>query len=164
MVKKVAPAKLTGGGGFVFEDKVAAYFFFCLLSGRSPLDPSLGTISRIDFQTRADGWLPDDILLTLSSEGERLRCAFSVKSNRQFTENAAPSDFVKLAWEQFLHEVDAPFDKARDRLGLITAPLPQKTSTKLNGLLNKARLQDPKDLATRIQKEGTVSTHIPHHL
>jgi hypothetical protein len=157
MARKVAPTKVTGGGGFAFEDKVATYFLFCLLTSRSPLDPSLGTISRIDFQTRADGWLLDDILLTLTSQGEKLHCAFSVKSNQQFTENAAPSDFVKLAWEQFLPAVDAPFDKAHDRLGLITTPLTQKTSTKLNDLLKKARLQDPKDLAARIHRQGSVS-------
>ena len=157
MAKKVAPTKATGGGGFVFEDKVSAYFLYCLLSGRSPLDPRLGTISRIDFQTRADGWLPDDILLTLDSQGEKTHCAFSVKSNQQFTENGAPSFFVELAWEQFLHEVESPFDKAHDRLGLITAPHSQNITTKVNALLKKAKSQDPKDLARRLRKPGYVS-------
>ena len=108
MVKHVAPPKLIGGGGFVFEDKVAAYFLSCLLSGCPPLDPMLGIISRIDFQTRVDGWFLDDILLTLTSNGETRCCAFSVKSNQQFTNKAAPSEFVALAWEQFLHGFFCP--------------------------------------------------------
>jgi hypothetical protein len=68
MVKKVAPSKLTGGGGFVFEDKVAAYFLSCLLSGQPPFDPNLGILTRIDFQTRVDGWFLDDLLLTVESK------------------------------------------------------------------------------------------------
>ena len=55
MVKQIAPPKVTGGGGFVFEDKVAAYVLAYLLSGQPPLDPSLELLSRVDFQTRVDG-------------------------------------------------------------------------------------------------------------
>jgi hypothetical protein len=54
MPKRVAPPKLTGGGGFVFEDDVAAYFLACLLAGHPPLDPTLGFLTRVDFQTRSD--------------------------------------------------------------------------------------------------------------
>ena len=42
MAKQVAPPKVTGGGGFVFEDKVAAYFLAFPLSGQPPLTPALG--------------------------------------------------------------------------------------------------------------------------
>jgi hypothetical protein len=48
MPKKVAPPKVTAGGGFGFEDKTAAYFLSCLLSDKPPFDPALGTISRAD--------------------------------------------------------------------------------------------------------------------
>ena len=52
MAKQVAPPKVTGGGGFVFEDKVAAYFLSFPLSGQPPLTPAPGLLSRSDFQTR----------------------------------------------------------------------------------------------------------------
>jgi len=97
MVNRLAHTKLTGGGGFTFEDQVGAYFLTCLLTGLSPLDLRLGTLSRVDFQTSADGWLLDDILLTLTTQTEKRRCAFSIKSNQQFTRSAAPSDFVECA-------------------------------------------------------------------
>ena len=51
-----------------------------LLSGRPPLDPSFGLIKRIDFQVRADGWLLDDLLLTLKyGSEERQMCFFNKK-------------------------------------------------------------------------------------
>lgn len=157
MPKNVAPLKQTAGGGFDFEDKCVAYFLSCLLSAQPPLDPEIGTISRIDFQTRVDGWFLDDILLTLTSHGENRSCALSVKSNQQFTKSAAPSEFVSLAWEQFLHEGTTRFDKSQDLLGLIIAPLLPKLYTKLSSLLVKARVQDSKDLPHRLEEAGYVS-------
>jgi hypothetical protein len=47
MAKQIAPPKATGGGGFVFEDKVVAYFLSCLLSGQPPLDPALGRVHKM---------------------------------------------------------------------------------------------------------------------
>jgi hypothetical protein len=157
MSKNVASLKQTAGGGFDFEDKCVAYFLSCLLSDQPPLDTEIGTISRIDFQTRVDGWFLDDILITLTSHGENRSCALSVKSNQQFTKSAAPSEFVSLAWEQFLQEGTTRFDKSRDLLGLIIAPLSPEMDTKLSSLLKKARVQDSKDLPHRLEKAGYVS-------
>jgi hypothetical protein len=69
MKGELAPPKTTGGEGFVFENDVCAYFLAVMLSGRPPLAPIPGTLSRIDFQTRADGWLVDDALLTIQQQG-----------------------------------------------------------------------------------------------
>lgn len=154
MSKKVAPTKVTGGKGFEFEDKVAAFFMCCLLNDRPPLNSSLGTIRKIDFQVRADGWFLDDILLTLFDGEKERHCAFSVKSNRQFSKTTAPSDFVRNAWEQYL---SASFKKDSDRIGIITAPLDTETKTKLEDLLNKARNQAPDDLFRRKKEKGYVS-------
>jgi hypothetical protein len=126
VAKQIAPPKATGGGGFVFEDKPASYFLACLLSGQPPRDPSLGLLSRVDFQTRVDGWFLDDLLLTLIFGGDIRRCALSVKSNQQFTANAAPREFVTLAWEQFLHEGTTHFRRDRDLLGLVVTSFPQE--------------------------------------
>jgi energy-coupling factor transporter ATP-binding protein EcfA2 len=157
MAEKISHTKVTGGGGFVFEDKVAAFFISCLLSRQSPLDPSLGTISSIDFQVRADGWLLDDILITLNYGDVKRRCAFSIKSNAQFSKTTAPSDFVRKAWEQYLHEGTSLFNKETDKLGIITTPLGTDTKSWLDDLLNKARCQQPDDFTTRIKKKGYVS-------
>jgi hypothetical protein len=157
MARKVAPTKVTGGGGFEFEDKVTAYFICHLLLNRPPLDSSFGIITKISFQVRADRWLPDDLLLELNSGEEKRLCAFSVKSNTQFSKTSAPSDFVQDAWEQYFGEIDSVFNKDRDRLGIITTPLDTNTKTNLEGLLNKARSQDSERLSKRIDEDGYVS-------
>ncbi len=157
MTNKVAPTKLTGGGGFEFEDKVTAFFMCYLLSGRPPLEPRFGIIQKMAFQVRADGWLLDDLLLTLKNNDEGRRCAFSIKSNAQFSKTSVPSDFVRTAWEQYLGEIPSPFNRGRDRLGLITAPLDTNTRTKLEDLLRKSRVQESHDLSKRIMEEGYIS-------
>src|SRR5574341_1293124 len=158
MVSEISPTKITGGGGFEFEDKVAAFFMCHLLSARVPLDPRFGTIQRIDFQTRAAGWFLDDLLLTLKGVDRERRCAFSIKSNPQFSKTTAPPDFVRALWEQYLGEGSASFKKDKDRLGLITSPVDIDTKTKLEDLFRKARDQQPQDLARLIKEEGYVST------
>src|SRR5947208_201101 len=151
MAKEISPPKVTGGGGFGFEDKVVAYFLACLLVDEPPLDARFGTIRRIDFQTRVDGWHLDDILLTLSSGSETRRCALSVKSNQQFLADAAPSDFVLAAWETFLEPGATNFDRANDLLGLTTSPLDPTFKTQLNELLAWARAQDTAALSQRVK-------------
>jgi hypothetical protein len=51
--KNIAPIKNTVGGGFDFEEKVAAYFLACFLAFRPPLEPESGTLERLDFQVRS---------------------------------------------------------------------------------------------------------------
>lgn len=43
---EIAPPKVTGGGGFVFEDQVCAWFFVCMLTGEPPLEQVLGRIDQ----------------------------------------------------------------------------------------------------------------------
>jgi hypothetical protein len=122
VAKNVASPKQTGGGGFVFEDQAARYFLACLLDNIPPIHPNFGTIIRIDFQTRASGWHLDDAMLTLELGTIKRHCAFSIKSNRQFTHNGASGEFVSSAWEQFLNEDATPFNSVSDLLGIVTSP------------------------------------------
>lgn len=154
MPSKVAPPKSTGGGGFVFEDKVCAYFMACMLTDEPPLDVTLGLLERMDFQTRPDGWFLDDVLLTLVLRQERHRCALSIKSNTQFGDDTAPVDFVSTAWEQFLGIGSRVFDEHRDYLGLVTSPLRQDVRATLDALQQKAIVNDPVLLAGRTDVVG----------
>lgn len=156
MARKLASTKLTSGSGYSFEDKVTAYFITCLLSSTPPLDPEFGSLYKVALQNRVDGWLLDDILLTLKSGRDEINCALSVKSNRQFTKSTAPQDFVRDAWEQYLGE-ETSFNQGEDRLGLVTAQLDTDTKTKLEDLLKKARSQNPDELNDRISGVGYVS-------
>ncbi len=93
-------------------------------------------------------------MLTFISHGEIRQCAFSIKSNQQFTKNAAPSKFVSQAWELFLHEGTTRFDRNRDLLGLVVSPLPPRLAAQLYELLEWADKQDPEKLPDRLAVPG----------
>ena len=154
MTKSVASPKSTGGGGFVFEDKVCAWFLAHMLDNEPPLGASLGPLERIDFQTRPDGWFLDDLLMTLMGSDGIHRCALSVKSNTQFTASGAPSDFVRTIWEQFLDIGPSSFNEASDFMGLVTAPLSIDTREALNFAVRTAKEGDPQLLPGRYSQEG----------
>src|SRR5438093_1143086 len=152
-----APVKVTGGGGFLFEDKVGAYFAAAVLASAPPLDPEAGPPERIDFQVGADGWLLDDLLLTFERGGDQLRCAISVKSGQQFSTDKAPADFVRRTWRQFLQESADCFDRERDLIGLIAPPLPTELQGDWYEISRLAREQDPALLAVRLRSPGVAS-------
>ncbi|MDT7043667.1 hypothetical protein [Candidatus Nitronereus thalassa] len=163
MPKKNATPKQTGGGGFNFEDKVTAYFLACILRDKPPLDPNLGTIHRIDFQTRPIGWYLDDLLLTLTDTEKKRFCGFSIKSNSQFTVNGAPREFVSSAWEQFLHEGTTEFNRDDDILGIITSPPSQRVYGELSRLLQWARDQDSATLSQHVL-QAKIGTNTKRNL
>ena len=157
MATRVAPTKVTGGGGDFFEDQVVAYFMACLLTETPPLGSSVGVLVSLDFQTKASGWLLDDLLLTLSSSDGESRASFSIKSNRQFSQTSAPLDFVETAWEQWLNIGTQEFHLERDFLGLISAPHDAKLKNDLDDLLTLVRAQTPAIFAERVAKTGFLS-------
>lgn len=157
MTKQVAPPKVTGGGGNTFENKVATFYVAKMIAGLPPFTPDDGLITRIDFQTRVDGWYLDDILLTLDSVGKTHRRSLSVKSDSQFTMKRAPPDFVSTCWEQFLHEGSSEFNSDVDMLGIVVAPLGQSVSQALGNLKSKACAQSPADMARRISESNYMS-------
>ncbi|HWL29426.1 MAG TPA: hypothetical protein VNQ97_11005, partial [Burkholderiaceae bacterium] len=67
MAKQAASVTLTGGGGFNYEDRVAARFLVDMLSGMVPFGVDFGCIVKIDWQVRDTGRLLDDLALTMSS-------------------------------------------------------------------------------------------------
>jgi hypothetical protein len=69
-----------------------------------------------------------------TGDGES-KASFSVKSYPQFSGTAAPSDFVKTAWEQYLHLRTTKFDKNHDFFGLITPPHVVNQKSDIDGLL-----------------------------
>lgn len=158
-IKKIAPLKQTSGEGYDIENSVGSYFISFLLSNRI-FDQSLGQITRIDFQTSVDGNLLDDIFLTCEKDNKIHRCLISVKSNRQFSKNRAPKDFVNSAWNNYLNEVDSKFEKTNDFFCLVITHLNPDLTKNLNTLLKMASAQDSKDLLNRLSTPGYVSEDI----
>ncbi len=60
-MRRKAPVQLTGGGGFRYENSVAARFLLDLLAGTNTLGADFGRIAHVDRQARDDGWLADDL-------------------------------------------------------------------------------------------------------
>lgn len=150
MASKVAPPKNTGGGGFVFEDDVCAWLLASMLVGERIFGTKCGALVRVDFQTRPDGWFIDDVLVTTALGERRHRFALSLKSNAQFTAKAAPSDFVKDAWEQWFQVGSAAFDAASDFMVLVTAPLSGAAANSIRGLSEKSQVNDPSLFPARL--------------
>jgi len=84
--KRLAPPlslKSASVAGISFEDKVAAFLFCEILSGKSSLGKEFRVVERIE--RVALDWEPfGDLLLTVTNNnGTQTRCCCSVKSNRQ---------------------------------------------------------------------------------
>lgn len=156
-MSKVATAKQTGQGGTSYEDKVVAYFLACMLSETLPFDSQLGLIKKISLQVGADGWLFDDILLTLESSQTTRRIAISVKSNQQFNSNGCPLEINRLLWEQTLQHHSSVFNRDFDALCLIEAPISPTVSADLHQLLQEVIYQDAATLHQRILTDRVYS-------
>ena len=160
MAQKVATPKQTSGGGFSFENKVATYYAVKMFLGDNPFVAEHGRIIRIDFQTRVKGWLLDDILLTLESDGRQKRISLSVKSNPQFTKTSAPIDFVQAVWAQILHEESDIFDFASDMLGLVTSCQPEPQKRAIQEVLNFAKTHNAGELEKNLNIQGYTSRKV----
>jgi len=156
-MKQVATPKQTAGGGYAFEDKVVGYYLAWMLTGSPPFARAHGRIDRIDCQVGVDGWLLDDLLLTLTHGGQEHRYAFSIKSNIQFSKGLAPREFVETAWSLFLNEGSRVFDRNVDFMGIICVPHPDPPKVAIQSLFRKARHQTSEQLASRIVVKGYAS-------
>lgn len=163
---KVAPPKNTGGGGFSFEDKVVAYLFLYMLNGEAPFRAEDGIITKMRFQSRMDGWLLDDVLLTLSSNDTSKTCACSIKS----LAISPVKDFARIAWQQYLHDATTVFNRKTDLQILLAGVFDDYQY--LHQLLQIAQTQSSADLPNRLSQSGIdvkvkpffVLTHCPEGL
>lgn len=153
MARQTASPTSTAGAGYIFEEKVAAYWLLHLLAGRSPLDAELGPLRRIGFQTRADGWLLDDLLATFDRSSQ---AAVSVKSSQVIRGARAPEDFVHDCWELHLKPGATNFRSSEDRLVLATSGLPSGTRRAVDDAIKRA-VKAPDLLDGRIRRPRWAS-------
>jgi hypothetical protein len=157
MSRNSAPTKATGGGGYTFADKVAAGFLAQMLKRKFPLEPDLGSISELHFETRDAGHVLDDLLLVLRRGQDLTRCTVSVKSNRQLTKAGFNSEFVQDAWEEWRAGDGTQFDPAKDILGLIVGIIDEPTLHEWHELQKQATSTTPDRVSLRLQKDGQSS-------
>src|SRR5689334_7468063 len=144
--KSVAPASLTGGGGFSYENLVGAWAAAALLAGALPLGTEIGALEEVRFQTAALGGALDDLLLTGGSGG-RPRWSASIRSYDMLAGGKLEKEFVAVAWATLL---ESDFDAGRDRLGLVCAATAESNWKALGKLIRASRADEAK-LAARIK-------------
>jgi hypothetical protein len=179
MAKKEAPAAITGGAGFLYEDNIAARFLLDLLSGKNSLGEEFGRVMRVDWQVRDDGWLIDDLVVSSNASGSERAAALSIKSNRQVVASGFPKHFVESAWEQWLgHNTERKFNEDRDALVIATGQLAnnvgqawakllmealQTTSERLLARLSTAK-KSKSPQSSKTQRSLFTSLHCPKNL
>ncbi|WP_394674604.1 hypothetical protein [uncultured Chryseobacterium sp.] len=159
--RKISTAKQSGGGGFVFEEKVSAWLCAHLLSNRSPFSSDIGNITRIDYQVRSDGWLFDDLLLTTTANDDQTKVAISSKSNIQIGPNGAFKELLGDLWNQYNNTAGDTFNKDRDYLCIINSRISLEVSKNFNLLLRLSKENDPVSLLERLEKnDGAFSQNL----
>ena len=153
-IREVATAKQTGGGGFVFEGKAAAWFITHFLADEFPFTPEMGKIKRIGFQVRPEGWLFDDLLLTLENIDGDISVGISSKSNIQVNTKGPTEDLLNDIWNQYLGTDSNVFNPLKDYLCIVSAPLPKGVANNLNDLITSSRTMDTAIFCDRISKDG----------
>jgi hypothetical protein len=151
LVKKKAPVKVTGGGGFRYENAVAARFLLDLLGGTNELGVDFGRATRLDWQARDAGWLTDDLVITCKSQGTGRTAAVSIKSAPQVTRAGFPQNFVATAWAQWFGvKTERKLHGTNDAVVLVTGSLAHDVKDAWSDLLRDALLTTPERMAVRL--------------
>lgn len=150
--KKKAPVRLSGNSGTRYENEVAARFLLDILAGTNSLGSDFGMILRIDWQSRDLGWFGDDLAINCRDlAGETRSIGISIKSNQQVTNKGFPSDFVELAWAQWLEVPTArPFRRGKDAIGLVLAEISPSVFSDWSALLKEILSTTPDRIVSRL--------------
>ncbi|MGO8909787.1 MAG: NACHT domain-containing protein, partial [Bradyrhizobium sp.] len=160
MSKQSTTTKASGGGGYSFADKVAAGFLAQMLKRKFPLEPDLGVIAELHFETRDIGHVLDDLMLVLKRGLDVTNCFVSVKSNRQLTKEGFNKEFVQDAWNEWKGSSGSAFDRSRDILGLIVGQIDDLTLQEWQTLQKQASSTTPERLSARLQGDSKSSNKV----
>lgn len=145
--KNNAPVRVTGGAGFNFEDKVAAFFLASLLARSHPCGRQSGTPSRIEWQVPHSEQGLDDLLITMEAAAP-VRLAISIKSNRQVTQSGFPRSFVDAVRACCVSSSSSNCVPP-DLIGLAVGQLAGSVREAWHALLSEVMLGDPNSILTR---------------
>jgi len=160
MSKQSTTTKASGGGGYSFADKVAAGFLAQMLKRRFPLEPDLGVIAELHFETRDIGHVLDDLMLVLKRGLDVTNCFVSVKSNRQITKEGFNKEFVQDAWNEWKGSSGSGFDRSKDILGLIVGQIDDPTLQEWQTLQKQASSTTPERLSARLRGDSKSSNKV----
>ena len=115
--KDVSTPRSTSGAGYDYEDQVGAWLLTRMLAG-DPAPVIRGAIQALRFQTKAEGWMLDDLLLEAADDGASRKLAISCKANIQVSAAGLPIDFSVAAWA--LWRSSGPYRRDHDHMALVT--------------------------------------------
>jgi hypothetical protein len=153
--KRKAPVKVTGGGGFRFENPVAARLLLDMLTGKNSLGADFGRVVGLHWQARDAGWLADDLAVTCqNTSGEERAAGLSVKTYQQLGRNGFHSDFSTIAWQQWLnHNTSRNFKRGIDAVGLVTGDLTDDVAAAWSDLRTQAVQSTPDRVIARLKSD-----------
>ena len=152
-----SPTAATGGKGYTFADKVAGGFLVQMVARAFPLEPKLGFIAELHFETKESGRSLDDLHLVLRNSGRSLRWSVSVKSNRQFSGRGFNGTLVDDLWAEWKKERRASFDPSSELLGLVTGSVGDGHLHDWEELRQEAADTTPERFLERIDGKRQVS-------
>ena len=117
----------------------------------------------MDWQARDLGWLADDLALTcVEPSSERRSVGISIKSDQQLSTHGFPSDFVDLAWGQWLGRgTNRVFQRGNDAIALVTAEIPNTVKSNWAALQGEILPEAPERIVSRLNAstdEGSQSS------
>ena len=149
----MAPASLTGGAGFSFEDRVGAWAGAALLSGASPVGADFGPLRAISFQGSALHEPLDDLVVVSRNQPHR-RFTASIKSFDMLRGARLEAGFVADAWRRRLA---ADFDADDELLGLVSGSTAQGNWRSLVKLTTYAAADEPDRMVARLAEPGAFN-------
>ncbi|RNC81382.1 MAG: ATP-binding protein [Phycisphaera sp.] len=151
-----SPPFVTGGGGFAYEDRVAAYLLAAMLAEQPPFGEELGVVVRVDWQTGASGWRFDDLLATCEAPEQR-HIAISCKAGGHVTAGGWPEDTVTRIWEHWVSPNNNPFQRSSDLLAVVTETLALDAKRAWDRILSEALVGDSTRFMQQYQTAGSSS-------
>jgi hypothetical protein len=153
--KRKAPVQVTGGGGFRFENPVAARFLLDMLIGKNSLGADFGRVVGLHWQVRDAGWLADDLaVFCRTTSGEERAAGLSVKTYQQLGRNGFHSDFSTIAWQQALNQkTGRNFKCGVDAIALATGDLADDVATAWSDLRTQAVQSTPERVVARLKAD-----------
>lgn len=164
MPTKRASTFLTGGGGFGFEDAVAAYYLVMMLGERIPLGNQLGAPTKTMWQASESEWDLDDLVICGQSNYE---AGISIKSSAHLKTTGFSKDFVERCWRQFRGESGRQFDLDGDLLCLAVGTIASDVNRAWQLLSGQIQTTSQNRLAMRLSSrkgDGSQASQVQRNI
>lgn len=169
MAKNRAPARITGGSGFNYEDYVAGRLLIDMLRGIYSFGSKFGRVRKIDWQARDTERLLDDLVITLDGPDSQHIAELSIKSDKQVTRAGFPGNFVEAVWEEWLSVQSDSFKKEKDLLVLVEGEISGQVHTAWQKTLRESLQTTPDRIIARLSPQadpnsGSLSSQLQRDL